>query len=60
MRTAKLGKDAGMVVHNRYCHLYMKGELRDLCLQELDARCEVVEDYYEHSNWCLLLRRCER
>ncbi|ELR19408.1 methyltransferase domain containing protein [Acanthamoeba castellanii str. Neff] len=50
----------GMVVHNRYCHLYMKGELRDLCLQELDARCEVVEDYYEHSNWCLLLRRCER
>lgn len=49
-----------MVVHNRYCHLYMKGELRDLCLQELDARCEVVEDYYEHSNWCLLLRRCER
>lgn len=45
----------GVVVFQRYCHVYKKGELEDLLLQTGCVR--VVSSWYERSNWCVIAEK---
>lgn len=49
-------------VHPRYYHLFRKGELESLCLQDsrISSQCDVEESYFDKENWCIVLRRCEK
>ena len=39
----------------RYCHLYSRGELTELCTEISGV--EVVEEYWDCSNCCIILQR---
>eukprot|EP00803_Ostreobium_quekettii_P005720 evm.model.scf_27.9 EVM.evm.TU.scf_27.9 scf_27:65880-70787(-) len=43
------------VVFDRYYHLYVKGELEELCTQV--EGCIVREAFYDHSNWGVVLEK---
>jgi hypothetical protein len=43
------------IVFQRYCHLYKQSELEQLC--EEIAGCEVLQSYYDNSNWCVVLQK---
>lgn len=43
------------VVFQRYCHVYQKGELRDL-LTLIDG-VHILEEYYDTGNHCILLEK---
>ena len=54
------GEDAGgaraaAVVHQRYCHVYRKGELR--LLAESVPGLTVLEEYYDTGNHCVLVQK---
>lgn len=46
----------GPVVFQRYCHVYRSGELSDLAL-EAAPDADIVEEYPDTGNWCLILRK---
>ena len=48
------GKD---VIYERYCHLYQKGELEDLCSRI--PNCTITESGYERGNWFVKLQKVE-
>ncbi|KAL1520153.1 hypothetical protein AB1Y20_023623 [Prymnesium parvum] len=43
------------VVHQRYCHVYAEGELRELVESVEGFR--VLEEYYDTGNWCILAEK---
>lgn len=43
------------VVFQRYCHVYRKGELRALVLTV--GGVQILEEYYDTGNWCLIARK---
>lgn len=53
-------------VLQRYYHLFVKGELEEVCLAVNDdthaqedrvVRCKIEESYYDQENWCVVLSR---
>ncbi|KAF1331698.1 Alkylated dna repair protein alkb 8, partial [Globisporangium splendens] len=48
-------KAAGPIVVQRYCHMFKEGELEQLV--ELAGNATVEEQYYDESNWAVVLRR---
>ena len=47
-----------VVVFNRYCHVYQQGELQRLCSHIRTA--EVVDTWYDESNWCIRVKKVPR
>lgn len=45
----------GSVVYQRYCHVYVEGELEGLVERVRGLR--LVESYYDRSNWCVVAER---
>ena len=43
------------VVHQRYCHVYRKGELRELAESIPGAR--VLQEYYDTGNHCIVVQK---
>jgi len=54
---AEFDSKKNLVVFQRYCHMYRKGELEQLCEQVPGL--EVLEASYEKGNHVVLLRVCE-
>ncbi|KAL7548368.1 hypothetical protein ACHAWF_011657 [Thalassiosira exigua] len=52
--TAAYDSKKNLVVFQRYCHMYRRGELESLC--ERVPGLEVVESFYEKGNHAVLLR----
>ncbi len=51
----------GGLLLQRYCHVFSSGELPalfDLAAKQLDITAVVEEEYYDESNWCVVVRRC--
>eukprot|EP00241_Pyramimonas_parkeae_P004597 CAMPEP_0114230918 /NCGR_PEP_ID=MMETSP0058-20121206/3740_1 /TAXON_ID=36894 /ORGANISM="Pyramimonas parkeae, CCMP726" /LENGTH=833 /DNA_ID=CAMNT_0001342179 /DNA_START=52 /DNA_END=2553 /DNA_ORIENTATION=- len=48
-------EEKGTVMYNRYYHLFVDGELQQLVSQVPNA--ELVDSYFDHSNWCVILRK---
>jgi ubiquinone/menaquinone biosynthesis C-methylase UbiE len=42
-------------VYHRYYHMFKQGELEEL-LKDFDS-IDIVESYYDHANWCCILKR---
>jgi alkylated DNA repair protein alkB family protein 8 len=42
-------------VYHRYYHVFKKGELEDLII--LLGNITILESYYDHANWCCIVRR---
>lgn len=49
------GAGNGGVVYQRYCHVYVEGELDEL-VRKVDGF-QLVKSYYDRSNWCVLAER---
>lgn len=47
----------GVVVFNRYCHVYVEGELQALFTAAGGNGVEVVDSYFDKSNWCIVVRK---
>lgn len=49
------------VVYQRYCHVYVQGELDGLFSREksveLSEACEVEAAYMDTGNWCVRVRK---
>ena len=43
------------VVYQRYCHVYVRGELSTLFTHL--PWCDVEREYYDHGNWCVEVRK---
>ena len=43
-------------VFQRYCHVYQKGDVPKL-FAPLEEWVEVVDEYYDAGNWCVVARR---
>jgi hypothetical protein len=41
----------------RFCHVYKAGELRELFESVGGADVDVREEFFDKSNWCLVLRK---
>ena len=54
---AEFDSKKNLVVFQRYCHMYRKGELESLCEQVPGL--EVLESAYEKGNWVITCRVCE-
>ncbi|KAL7499587.1 hypothetical protein ACHAWT_007200 [Skeletonema menzelii] len=54
---AEFDSKKNLVVFQRYCHMYRKGELESLC--ERVPGLEVLESSYEKGNWVITCRVCE-
>jgi len=54
---AEFDSKKNLVVFQRYCHMYRKGELESLC-QRVPGL-EVLESAYEKGNWVITCRVCE-
>ncbi|XP_020596703.1 alkylated DNA repair protein alkB homolog 8 isoform X2 [Phalaenopsis equestris] len=52
---AKKDDRKGAVVYNRYYHIFAEGELQRLVAGMDNA--ETVEEFYDKSNWCIILRK---
>jgi len=50
--------DEGETVHERYYHLFRKGELESLCTTDkrIQAVASVESSYFDKENWCVILR----
>ena len=60
--TASLGKcehveedDKGALVYKRYCHVYRRGEIEDICSYIPGAK--VVETSWDKGNWVLVIEK---
>lgn len=42
-------------VYQRYCHVYRKGELEDLCSSVPGIR--ITQSGYDHNNWYIILQK---
>ncbi len=42
-------------VYHRYYHMFKQGELEEL-LKDFDS-IEIMKSYYDHANWCCILKR---
>lgn len=49
------GAGNGSVVYQRYCHVYVEGELDELIGKVEGLR--LLTSYYDRSNWCVLAER---
>lgn len=49
------GAGSGSVVYQRYCHVYVEGEL-DALVEKVEGLM-LIESYYDRSNWCVLAER---
>ena len=47
----------GVVVFNRFCHVYVDGELEALFTAAGGDSITIVDHYFDKSNWCLRLRK---
>ena len=54
---AEFDSQKNLVVFQRYCHMYRKGELESLC--ERVPGLKVLESAYEKGNWVITCRVCE-
>ncbi|XP_063725360.1 alkylated DNA repair protein alkB homolog 8-like [Symsagittifera roscoffensis] len=45
-----------METYYRFYHLFLKGELEQLCV-EACSNVEIVDSYYDDGNWCVILRK---
>ena len=45
----------GVVVFNRFCHVFKRGELPSLCTRA--GPCAVVEESSDKSNWCVIAQK---
>jgi alkylated DNA repair protein alkB family protein 8 len=54
---AEFDSKKNLVVFQRYCHMYRKGELESLC--ERVPGLEVLESAYEKGNWVITCRVCD-
>ena len=45
------------MVFQRYCHVYMEGELEELAAKVPFAA--VVDCFYDHANWCIRLKKLQ-
>ena len=45
----------GSVVYQRYCHVYVEGELEGL-VNKVDGL-RLMQSYYDRSNWCVVAQR---
>lgn len=52
---AKKDDKKGAVVYNRYYHVFVEGELQRLIAGIDNA--ETVEQFYDKSNWCIILQK---
>jgi len=48
-------EEEGEVVLKRYYHMFVQGELEEL-VAEVDG-CNVMESYFDHANWCCVVRK---
>jgi SAM-dependent methyltransferase len=48
-------EERGLLTYQRYCHVYRKGELDDLCRSI--PGCRIVDQGYDRSNWFVELER---
>jgi SAM-dependent methyltransferase len=48
----------GEVTLQRFCHLFVRGELEDLARDAAPA-CAIDEAWYDRGNWCVVLRKME-
>lgn len=48
-------KNRNTVIFQRYCHVYAKGEVEQL-FQSV-SNVEIVESYFDSSNWCCRVRK---
>ncbi|EKX50807.1 hypothetical protein GUITHDRAFT_157249 [Guillardia theta CCMP2712] len=44
-----------VMVYNRYYHLFVEGESEKL--MELAGGNEIVDSFYDHENWCVVIRK---
>ena len=51
---AEYDETKGLVVFQRYCHMYRQGELENL-IEQIDEL-EVVESAFESGNWQVILK----
>jgi alkylated DNA repair protein alkB family protein 8 len=49
--------ESGLVVYQRYCHVYREGELEDLC--SLVPNVRILESGYDRSNWFVLFQKID-
>lgn len=54
VETQHTHEQAGIQVHQRYCHMYKRGELEELCA--LVPGCGVVDGGYDSGNWRVLIQ----
>jgi alkylated DNA repair protein alkB family protein 8 len=54
---AEFDSKKNLVVFQRYCHMYRKGELESLCKRVPGL--EVLESFYEKGNWVVTCKVCE-
>jgi hypothetical protein len=52
---AKSDGSADLVTYERYCHMYRKGELENLC--SVIPCCKIVESGWDKSNWFVQLKK---
>lgn len=55
VRVDGLAGGGGSVVYQRYCHVYVEGELEGL-VESVDGL-RLIESYYDRSNWCVVAER---
>lgn len=55
IRREPVSGSEGSVVYQRYCHVYVEGELEDL-VEKVDGL-RLLESYYDRSNWCVVAER---
>lgn len=50
--------DAGETVHDRYYHLFRKGELESLCTgdERIRSRASIEQSFFDKENWCIILK----
>jgi hypothetical protein len=50
-------EDRGQLVFQRYCHVYKRGELEDLCSRI--PHCRILESGWDKGNWFVHLMKAK-
>ena len=56
----KVDQETHSVTLQRFCHVFRQGELESLFLdvsRESQTHIEILESYFDMSNWCILVRK---
>lgn len=51
----EINEEKQTVVYKRYYHVFKEGELERLVSEHKQAR--IVDSYYDHANWCVVLEK---